>query len=84
MLDKDIDSYIVQEDTLIRMPALYTPNKRKNLFLVHCVTGSMKGLQKISSVLPFNVWGFQYTKNAPTESIQALAKYYIQVSTSYN
>lgn len=77
-----IDSVIVNQviphfsdKTLIHLNN--TINGQKPLFVVHNINGSVEPLKSLAATLACPVIGLQYTKDAPRDSIQSLASFYI-------
>ena len=53
------------------------------LFVVHPIEGSVFMLGRVMGQIGTVVYGLQHTADAPSDSIQALAQYYIQASGFY-
>ncbi|CAH1398194.1 unnamed protein product [Nezara viridula] len=53
------------------MPSATLPKRPKPFFIVHPIEGVVSLLEEFTSNLPFNVYGFQYTKDVPDDSIRS-------------
>lgn len=65
--------------TLVQLPSKAAPDsKRKPLIVVHAIEGFIDALLPLASQMDVPVWGLQCTADAPMESLQGLAVYYVQ------
>ena len=53
------------------------------LFLLFHHYGTLENLEHLVSHLKCDVYGFQFTEQAPTTTMEELAKYYVQVYITY-
>ncbi|KAJ8319449.1 hypothetical protein KUTeg_004540 [Tegillarca granosa] len=67
---------IIPEEAIVLMNE--ANSDKLPLFLVHPLEGDVTSLKSLVSHLDFRVYGLQCTKMAPLDSIQSLAKFYIQ------
>jgi len=77
-IDSVITSQVVphfSDKTLIYLNNIN--NGQKPLFVVHNINGSVEPLKSLAATLTCPVIGLQYTQNAPRDSIQSLASFYI-------
>ena len=76
----------LKADSLMPRDVVVTLQTRKNgtltspLFIVHPIEGGVESLRELTSHLDCDVYGLQFTKDAPTGSISELANFYIKVS----
>jgi len=71
----EIPSYT--NETLVKLNEVSESSQQKPIFIVHNIYGTVEPLQTLGKLLSAPVYGFQYTTNAPSESIQSLASYYV-------
>ena len=75
----------IKRDILMPCDVVVTLQTRKNaamtspMFIVHPIEGHTESLREMSSHLECDVFGLQFTRDAPTTSIQDLAAFYIEV-----
>ncbi|XP_046659342.1 fatty acid synthase isoform X2 [Homalodisca vitripennis] len=67
---------LVPKETLKQLPS--KSNSGTPIFIVHPIEGVVTALQALAAQLPCPVYGLQCTTQAPLESIQKLAAFYIQ------
>lgn len=71
---------LMPKKCLVELISQATNNKKKTnpLFMVHAIEGVVKALEPLASKLNYPVWGLQCTVDAPLDSIQDLAGFYIK------
>lgn len=55
-------------------------SNKSNVFMFSAIEGFVTALEEIASKLPYNIYGFQYTEDAPTDSMASMAKFFASVS----
>ncbi|CAH1398203.1 unnamed protein product [Nezara viridula] len=76
--EKNVKTKLMPTQTLVSMPSATLPKRPKPFFIVHPIEGVVSLLEEFTSNLPFNVYGFQYTKDVPDDSIRSLAAFYLE------
>lgn len=51
-----------------------------NVFFIHPVEGLIAALKPLASLLPYKVYGIECVEDAPLDSINTLAAFYIKVT----
>ncbi|XP_014291398.1 fatty acid synthase [Halyomorpha halys] len=69
-------------EILVPMPSATPANGHKPFFIVHPIEGVVSLLEEFTSNMPFNVYGLQYTKDVPDDSIISLAAFYFETIKS--
>lgn len=68
---------------LIQLPSKVAAGSKRNpIFVVHAIEGFVDALTPLASRLDVPVWGLQCTADAPLESLQGLAVYYVKTIKS--
>merc|ERR1719309_1153645 len=65
------------DETLVKLNNVADSPQHPPIFIVHNIYGTVEPLQPLGHLLSSPVYGVQYTKDAPTESIQRLASFYV-------
>lgn len=73
-----VQTKLTPTQTLVPMPSATPANGHKPFFIVHPIEGVVSLLEEFTSNIPFNVYGLQYTKDVPDDSIQSLAAFYLK------
>lgn len=72
-------SELLPSKVLVQLPSkVAAGSKRSPLFVVHAIEGFVDALTPLASRLDVPVWGLQCTADAPLESLQGLAVFYVQ------
>ncbi|XP_030757326.1 fatty acid synthase [Sitophilus oryzae] len=69
---------IMPSKTLVSVPSKSNDNKKTPVFLVHPIEGVIDSLRLFAQNIDAPVYGLQCTKNAPVETISALANFYVK------
>lgn len=77
-----VKTKLTPTQTLVPMPSATPLNGHKPFFIVHPIEGVVSLLEEFTSNMPYNVYGLQYTKDVPDDSIQSLAAFYLKTMKS--
>ncbi|KAF5278088.1 hypothetical protein FQR65_LT03604 [Abscondita terminalis] len=72
----DLDGEIMPREVLLNM-SKKVDNKKVPIFVVHPIEGTVHSLQHLADKIQVPVYGLQCTTSCPVESINDLAKYYV-------
>ena len=71
---------LMPTNNIVKMSSKESASAVQPLFVVHPIEGTVTHLQIMTSQLHGDVYGLQFTAEAPTTSVQELASHYINVS----
>lgn len=69
-------SELIPAESLVKLPT--KSSEGRPVFLVHAVEGLIAPMKTVASELNRPAWGFQCVKQAPVDTIETLASFYIQ------
>lgn len=70
---------LLPSQVLVRLPSkAAADSKQRPLFVVHAIEGFVDALAPLASRLQTPVWGLQCTADAPLDSLQQLAVFYVR------
>ena len=78
--DRVLVPFELHEEALVN---LTTRDGTTNIFIVHGLEGSADTFKCLATKLEASVYGFQFTKNQDSISIEAIARHYLSVSIHY-
>ncbi|CAH1398200.1 unnamed protein product [Nezara viridula] len=78
-----VKTKLTPTQTLVPMPSATPLYGHKPIFIVHSIEGEVNLLEEFTSNMPFNVYGLQYTKDVPNDSIQSLAAFYLKLQQEF-
>lgn len=73
----DIGSELMPSKSIVQMPSKSSDNKKSPVFILHPIEGVVYALNALAKEISVPVYGLQCTENTPLDSIEELAKYYI-------
>lgn len=74
----DIGSELMPSKPVVQMQSKASDNKRSPVFILHPIEGVVYALNALAREISAPVYGLQCTKNTPLDSIEDLAKYYVE------
>ncbi|KAL2077918.1 hypothetical protein ACEWY4_025603 [Coilia grayii] len=78
LLESDLSLMLVNPDGATVVALNEVQSTERPLFMVHPIEGSISAFQTLTSRLNVPCYGLQCTKDAPLDSIQSLAAYYLK------
>lgn len=63
----------------VLVPLNCAPNTSPNVFFVHSIEGTASTLESVGKKVDFPAFCFQLVENAPLDSIESLAAFYVKV-----
>lgn len=72
-------SELMPKKCLVELPSKSSDKKKQPIFFIHAIEGAVSALKPLAEKLNRPVWGLQCVAEAPLDSLESLAKYYVSM-----